>query len=308
MTVSGPRIVSLLPSCTEIVCALNCGDRLVARSHECDYPPWIGHVPVCTSAKLKVDAPSAAIDRDVKALLEQALAIYRVDADLVRNLKPDIIFTQAQCEVCAVSEKDVAKALAEWTGVRPQIVSLSPGTLAQVWDSIRHAAEVLGVPDRGKELLKVLKTRCVDVIERAVQARRRPSIACVEWIDPLMAAGNWVPDLVHLAAGENLFGESGKHSPWMKWEELVQANPEIIIVMPCGFDLKRTRQEMSALTQKPGWAKLRAVTDGKVFLTDGNQFFNRPGPRLVESLEILAELIHPEIFKSKHEKTGWERL
>jgi iron complex transport system substrate-binding protein len=302
------RIVSLLPSCTEIVCALDGAGRLVGRSHECDFPEEIRHLPVCTSAKIDSRANSAAIDKEVKTLLQNALSLYDVDLDRLQTLQPDLILTQAQCEVCAVSLPAVEAALSTWTGTRPQILSLSPKRVPDIWDDIRRVAEALGDPEAGKQLLRSLKQRFVVVIEKACVISKRPSVACIEWIEPLMAAGNWVPDLVDLAGGLNLFGESGKHSPWLNWEAVREHDPEVIIVMPCGFDLARTRAEMPALLQRPDWAKLRAVKKQRVYLADGNQFFNRPGPRIVESLEIIAEILHPQLFQFSHENKGWEKL
>jgi iron complex transport system substrate-binding protein len=302
---AGPRIVSLLPSATEIVWALGLAEHLVGRSHECDFPDSVSSLPACTKPKLDPTAPSAEINRHVTSLLENALSIYNVDAERLRELKPDVILTQAQCEVCAVTFADVEKAIADWGGARPRVVSLSPQRMADVWNDIRAVADALGVSERGRDVVRQLKTRVVDVIEKAVQAKCRPSVACIEWLDPLMAAGNWVPELVELAGGMNLFGEPGQHSPWLAWDKLRETDPEVIIAMPCGFDLERTRSEMSALTNGAGWQKFRAVKSGRVYLTDGNQYFNRPGPRLVESLEILGEILHPDLFNFGHKNRGW---
>jgi iron complex transport system substrate-binding protein len=302
-----PRVVSLIASATEIVCALGCEEWLVGRSHECDYPPSIRRLPVCTEPLIDPSRPSGEIDRQVKATLRQALSVYRVHTDVLQDLQPDVVITQAQCEVCAVSLQDVERSLAGWLASRPHLVSLQPNALADVWGDIHHVAEALGVPERGAALVTDLQERIVAVAERARDLPDRPTVACVEWIDPLMAAGNWVPELVERAGGTNLFGEAGKHSPWMTWPELVARDPDVIIVMPCGFDIARSRDELPALTQRPEWPTLRAVQAGRVYLTDGNQYFNRPGPRLVESLEIFAELLHPETFRFGHEGTGWER-
>lgn len=279
----------------------------MGRSHECDFPPAVRRLPVCTAPKLDVAGSSREIDRQVKDLLRQAVSVFRVDAEKLKELRPDVILTQSQCDVCAVSLAEVEEVVGQWLGSRPRLISLSPQTLAGVWDDIGHVAEVLGVAERGKDLLRRLKNRCVDVIEKVCAVERRPSVACIEWIEPLMAAGNWVPDLVDLAGGLDLFGEAGKHSPWLNWEAVRAHDPEIIVVMPCGFDLARTRQEMPALMRKADWSKLRAVTSGRVRLADGSQYFNRPGPRLVESLEILAEIFHPDIFNFRHEGRGWQR-
>lgn len=300
-----PRIVSLLPSATEIVCALGCGKQLVGRSHECDFPPDVRSLPACTESKLDSSRSSVEIDRQVKSLLQDALSIYRVNADGLRVLRPDVILTQAQCEVCAVSLLEVEQMVAKLSGERPRVISLSPQRLADVWGNILTVAQALGVEDEGKALLKRLKNRVVDVIAKASLVKRRPSVACIEWFEPLMAAGNWMPELVELAGGLNLFGEAGKHSPWLKWEPLLEHDPEIIVAMPCGFDLARTRQEMPALTHHPDWPKLRAVRNRQAYLADGSQFFNRPGPRLVESVEILAEMFHPQLFDFGHKGRGW---
>jgi len=291
-----------------MVCALGAADQLVGRSHECDHPLSIRHLPVCTVPKLRPDASSREIDHQAKALVKDALSIFRIDINLLKQLRPDIILTQDQCEVCAVSLPEVEQAVSQWLGVRPQIISLSTSRLTDLWDNLSRVAEALAVPAYGKELVSGLKVRCVNVIEKACQVKHKPSVAVIEWIDPVMAAGNWMPELIDLAGGLNLFGEAGRHSPRLNWEAVPEHDPEVIVVMPCGFDLRRTRAEMPALTSKPDWAKLRSVKHRRVYLTDGNQYFNRPGPRLVESLEIMAEILHPDRFNFGHKGTGWEKL
>jgi iron complex transport system substrate-binding protein len=303
-----PRIVSLIASATEIVCALGFEDQLVSRSHECDFPPSVQRLPVCTAPKFDVHGSSAEIDQRVKSVLQEATSVYRVHADLLRQLRPDVIVTQTQCDVCAVSQRDVEQALFDWLEARPRVVSLAPNTLDDVWDDIRRVAEALDVPEQGSALVGRLQERMAEVATKALTLPQRPTVACLEWLDPLMAAGNWMPQLVDMAAGVNLFGEQGKHAPWMTWEQLRQRDPEVIIALPCGFDLERTRAEMKALTNQPHWSELRAVPTERVYVTDGNQFFNRPGPRLVESLEILAEVLHPETFQFGHQGTGWQRF
>jgi iron complex transport system substrate-binding protein len=302
------RVVSLLPSATEIVCALGATDQLVGRSHECDYPTAILSLPVCTAAKLNAGATSGEIDRQAKALLQEAVSLYRIDTEKLRELQPDVILTQAQCEVCAVSLREVEEAVSHWLGSRPQIVSLSPTRLADIWEDFRRVAETMDLAEHGKEVLRALKSRVVSVIEKTCVMKQPPSVACIEWIEPLMAAGNWVPELVELAGGRNLVGEAGKHSPWLNWEALRQHDPEIIVCMPCGFGLQRTRTEMAPLLERPDWTKLRAVKNRRVYLTDGSQYFNRPGPRIVESLEILTEICHPDRFNFGHRGQGWEKL
>ncbi|HKB05360.1 MAG TPA: cobalamin-binding protein [Gemmataceae bacterium] len=297
------RIVSLIASSTEIVAALGLEDQLVGRSHECDHPASVKRLPVCTSPKFPVTGSSADIDRRVKETLQSETSVYAVDAKLLDDLRPEVIVTQAQCEVCAVSLRDVEAAVAEMT-TRPRIVSLNPNSLADVWDDMRAVAAACGVRDRGERLIARCQQRMRAVAER-VRGRPRPTVACIEWVDPLMAAGNWVPELVDLAGGEDLFGEAGKHSPWMTWEDLVRRDPDVIVVMPCGFDLARTKAELPALTGRPGWDDLKAVRSGRVWAADGNAYFNRPGPRLVEALEMLAEALHPEVCRYGH--MGMER-
>lgn len=301
------RIVSLLPSATEIVCALGFGDQLVARSHECDFPPHIAGLPALTEAKLDDSAPSGAIDDAVKALVAAGSSVYRVDAERLQRLAPDVIVTQDQCEVCAVSTGDLEQALASLIGNAPRLVSLSPNTLGDVWVTFTDVAAALGAPERGQSLATELANRITEVAERAQAQRTRPTVACIEWLDPLMAAGNWVPELVTLAGGINLLGAPGAHSPWLEAEALAEADPDVIVVMPCGFDLARTRAEFERAAREPAWQALRAVREGRVAIVDGNQYFNRPGPRLVESLEILAEILHPDEFDSTRLETAWQR-
>ncbi len=270
--------------------------------------PSVKRLPICTAPKFNPHGASLEIDQRVKEILEKSLSVYRVDTEILERLRPDVIITQSQCEVCAVSLKDVEQAVCELVSSQPRIVSLEPNALADVWADIQRVAEALGAPERGVELVSHLRQRMDIIANKARLLLEQPSVACIEWIEPLMAAGNWMPELVEMAGGANLFGLAGKHSPWLTWEQLVEADPEVIVILPCGYDIKKTREEMPALTQKPEWSQLQAVCQQRVYLTDGNQYFNRPGPRLVESLEILAEVLHPEMFHFGHEETGWQQL
>ncbi len=299
------RIVSLIASSTEIVCALGLEEHLVGRSHECDFPPGVERLPVCTRPKFNTVGTSYEIDQRVKAVLEQALSVYLVDAEVLRKLQPTHIITQTQCDVCAVSLKDVQEAVEQLAECRATIVSLEPNALDDVWADIQRVADAVEVPERGRRLIRELRDRMARIAETAKRAAARPRVACIEWIEPLMASGNWMPELVELAGGVNLFGEAGKHSPWLTWDDLQAKDPDVILVLPCGFDIPRTQQEMQALTRRPDWTELRAVRDQRLYLLDGNQYFNRPGPRLVESLEILAEILHPDLFQFSHQGTGW---
>ncbi|MCG3113117.1 MAG: cobalamin-binding protein [Candidatus Manganitrophus sp. SB1] len=308
------RIVSLIASSTEIVCALGLEDQLIGRSHECDYPLSVSRLPVCTAPKFATEGTSGEIDRRVKGLLQQALSIYRVDADLLMQLRPTHIITQTQCEVCAVSLKEVEQALREWitpgaaAEATPTLIPLAPNSLSDIWADIRRVADAMGVSERGRALVQQLQERIAVIAKKNERLAVRPRAAAIEWIDPLMAGGNWMPELIGMAGGTNLFGEAGKHSPWMTWEALIQADPDVLLVLPCGFDIPRTRKELPALTGHPAWPALKAVREKQVYLLDGNQYFNRPGPRLAESLEILAEIFHPDRFRFGHEGTGWIRI
>ena len=304
MTSSNLRIVSLLPSATEIVAALGLTDAIVGRSHECDYPPEIQNRSVCTEAQLNSEKPSAEIDADVRNLVQSALSIYKIKIDVLEELKPTHIVTQDQCDVCAVNFTEVEKAVAELTHSQPQIISLQPNLLSDVWADIERVNTTLGV--ESQPLLTQLRSRVEACREKVQALSKRPGVVALEWTDPLMSSGNWIPELVELAGGLSLLGVAGQHSPYLEWETLVKADPEVIIVMPCGFDLERTRKETQALEQHPEWSSLHAVRTGKVFITDGNAYFNRPGPRLVDSLEILAEILHPDSFDFGYRGSGWE--
>lgn len=303
------RIVSLIASATEMVCALGLRARLVGRSHECDFPSDVHDLPVCSRPKLDIHASSGAIDRQVKALLSQRLSIYDVDTARLRELRPDVVITQSQCEVCAVSEADVAAALDGWTGpTLPRLVILHPNVLADVWRDLQTIAEACGVGAVGQAVVRDLTARAAVLARQAAATRARPTVACIDWVDPLMTAGNWVPELVEAAGGRCLFVSPGQHAPALAWADLVAADPDAIILMPCGYDLERTLREVPLLESRPEWPNLRAVRQGRVFGVDGNAYFNRPGPRLVESQRILAEILHPEAFPPTLHGTGWRAV
>ena len=299
------RIVSLISSATEIVCELGFGPQLVGRSHECDYPSSISALPACSTSKVALEAAGRAIDEQVRSIVADGLSVYRVDPDLLNRLAPTVIVTQTQCEVCAVSLKDVEDAVCELVSSQPRIVSLEPLALSDIWKDIRTVASALGEPARGDALVSRLTDRLAAVRAAADAAASRPSLACIEWIDPLMSAANWVPELVDCAGGANLFGAAGQHSGYLRMEQLVAADPDVIAVMPCGFDIERACREMAPLVAHPDWPRLSAVRSGRVVMMDGNQYFNRPGPRVVESAEILAECLHPGRCDFGHQGRGW---
>lgn len=303
-----PRIVSLLPGGTEIICALGVSDWLVGRSHECDFPAKIDNRPVCSFPRLHVNGTSQGIDEGVRGIVRRGLSIYEVREDVLKSLRPDFIITQTQCEVCAVSEKDVEQAICDWTGRRPEIISLRPSLLEDVWSDIQRVADALEIPREGRRLVDSLRSRMRAVADQAVSVQNKPTVATIEWIDPLMSAGNWMPQLIAMAGGENLFGEQGDHSPWMEWSSLCAADPYLVLIIPCGFDLGRTLEESRTLENLDGWRELRAVKAGRCYAADGHHYFNRPGPRLAESLEIVAEILHPAHFDFGHHEDCWRSL
>jgi iron complex transport system substrate-binding protein len=306
------RIVSLIASSTEIVHALGLGKFMVGRSHECDYPTSVKSLPICTGPKFAVDGSSYEIDQRVKAILQESLSVYKVDAQLLDELAPSHIITQAQCDVCAVSLKDVEAAACQMVKSQPQIISLEPNCLEDYFTDLTKMGVALSCTERADALIKEAKERIEKIQKTATQAidngQKKQTVAVIEWIEPLMAAGNWMPELVELAGGINLFGTAGKHSPWMTFEQLKESNPDVIVVTPCGFDNERTLSEMHLLTGHKDFKNLSAAQNGRVYVADGNQYFNRPGPRLVDSLEIMAEIVYPTVFHFGHENKAWLRI
>ncbi len=302
-----PRIVSLISSATEIVHALGQTSNQIGRSHECDFPLEIAALPVCTKPTIDIYADSREIDRAVKDRVRNALSVYDVFDDELERLQPTHIITQTQCEVCAVSLKDVERSVAMRLDSKPRIVSLTPNSLADVWDDIRRVAKALAIEAHGEVVIASLQARMCGISEKAKGAAERPRVACIEWTEPLMAGGNWTPELVEMAGGVNLLGEAGRHSGYVTWDELVASDPDVIVIAPCGFDIPRTQGEMHWLTERAGWESLRAVKSGQVYLADGNQYFNRPGPRLVETLQILVEILHPGVLQPTFEGVGWSK-
>lgn len=301
------RLVSLLPSATEIIACLGLTDLLVGISHECDYPPEIKDRAVCTSARLSIHQSSGEIHQEVDKLLTAAMSIYEINLDALTQLQPTHIITQDQCDVCAVSFPEVKKAVAKLTNSHPQIISLQPDTISDVWADIQRVGETLNVDWQPivsslQERVKICQAQCQNIQSQP------PKVACIEWTDPLMLAGNWIPELVEMAGGKPIGGVTGQHSPRISWDELVAADPDTIIFMPCGFDLDRTRIEAQPLTQHPQWQQLAAVKQNRVYITDGNAYFNRPGPRLVESLEILTEILNPQVCNYGHYLTSWAKF
>jgi iron complex transport system substrate-binding protein len=298
------RIVSLLPSVTEIICALGYKDQLVGISHECDQPESITNLPKLTDSSVKNTGHSFEIDKNIKSLLKNGLSIFNVKAEKLSDINPDIVFTQDHCEVCAVPLDDVKSAVREYCGKSTQVVSLSPTNLEEIYKSIKTIGQALNADEKANLLISDLKLR-MDIIRKTVIGEPVKRVACLEWIDPLMTGGNWIPELLEVVGAEYLLSEPGEHSSWVDLEEVVDENPDVILLMPCGYGIKQTMNEMHLLTQKENWNSLKAVKNNEVYILDGNRYFNRPGPTIFESTRILGEILHPKLFKPIHQKKGW---
>lgn len=302
------RIISLLPAATEIVCALGLEDQLVGRSHECDFPDTVKRLPVCSAARVAPGASSAGLHSQVRSLLDEALSIYTIDKEVIRDLRPDVVITQTQCEVCAVSLEDVTAELQGLVDKPVEIISLEAGSLPGILADIRNVAAALGVQARAEVLVEELEERLGIIRHKLKFIGQKPRVACIEWLSPLMAAGNWTPEMITIAGGQPLLAADGDHSPVITAGQLGEADPEVIVIMPCGFSVDRTLSEIGLLLELPGWQELSAVRQNRVYIADGNHYFNRPGPRIVDSAEILAEIINPRQFVFGYEGEGWVRF
>jgi iron complex transport system substrate-binding protein len=297
----GQRVVSLLPAATEIVCALGGRERLVGVSHECDFPREVRGLPLLTSSKVLQSPSSRQIDRDVRAVVRDALGVYDIDIEALRRADPDVIVTQDLCDVCAVSLDDVRAAVRALTSSRAEIVNLRPMRLADIWSDVRNVARALALD--ASELIARSQSRMAAIAERARRNTASPRVLTLEWIDPVMLGGTWMPELIELAGGRALVTRPGDHAPTLALEELAELAPDVVLIKPCGFELERSRRELdlvrSLCAQMAHWP---AVARGAVWLADGNAFFNRPGPRIVESLEILAACVQPDEFGDMAER------
>ena len=301
------KIVTLIPSATEIVAFLGQKNSIVGRSHECDYPKDLNNIAKLTSPKINVEGTSSEINKQINTILENSLSVYKVDIQKLKELDPDFIITQAHCEVCAVSFSEVKNIVNKYFNRKTKIISLEPNTLNDVFDDIKRVAKGLNIENESNnKLIENLKIRLKKIKNLSAIQKQKPSVACIEWIDPLMIAANWIPEMVEIAGGANILGKSGVNSHWIKFEEIIDQNPEIIIFIPCGFNIEKTKKELDNYIKKNNSLRsLKAYKNHKLFIADGNQFFNRPGPRLIESLEIFAEIIHPNIFDFNHKGVGW---
>jgi len=301
------RICSLLPSATEIVFALGLGDQLVAVTHECDYPAQTAGLPIITRNALEHEgAASRDIHNHIAQAIHQGSSIYHLDAELLRKLDPDIILTQELCHVCAVAYTEVQKTVRAILGER-KVVSLEPTNLDAILDTIIQAGDLLGASGKAAEVVASLRKR-VDAVARRSAALPRPRVFAMEWLDPAMAGGHWVPQMVSMAGGEDVLGQEKFPSFVARWEEIAERRPEVVVLMPCGFDQARTVEEYRRTPLPDAWRTLPAVQSGRVYAVNGSAYFNRPGPRIVDGLEMLAEMIHPEAFSRRHGPEAWQQI
>jgi iron complex transport system substrate-binding protein len=297
------KVVSLLPAATEIVGALGLLDRLRGASHECDFPAEAALLPRITFCPIHGGGmDSGEVDRWVSETLRDAGTLYRLDEALLRRIAPDVILTQALCDVCAVDYGSVREFARTLPGP-PLVVSLDPSTLEDVFGDVGRVAEALGEPGRAGPVVAGLRAR-IEAVRAAVAGRPRPRCFVLEWTDPVYAAGHWNPELVALAGGEEVLGRAGEDSRRVPWEEVLAAAPEVIVLACCGYTAARTMEDVPALRERPGWGDLPAVRAGRVFAVDANAYFSRPGPRLADSVEILGAILHPEVFRGRFPDRG----
>ena len=284
------RIVSLLPSATEIVCSLGLRDHLVGVTHECDYPVGVESLPKVTRTLIPHDATSGEIDALVRERLKTERALYSLEMETLQQLKPDLIVTQALCDVCAVAESEVNAAACSLPG-SPRVINLEPTCLQEMFDCIAAVGTAVGAGEKACEVIDALKGRVDRVQQRATTLPHRPRVMLLEWIDPPFSAGHWSPELVEMAGGREVIGVAGERSMTVDWAKIVKADPELLVIACCGFTPERARQDLPILQSYPGWSALSCVRHEQVHVVDGSAYFSRPGPRLVDSLEILSELI-----------------
>ena len=305
------RIVSLLPAATEWICEFGGAADLVGRSHECDFPSEIQDRPVVTAPTYDDDGDSAAIDEAVQAQVQEGLSLYDVDLGRLRDLEPDLVVTQDQCDVCAVSRTELEARLAEWTGNEPTVFSMQPQTLKQVFDEALRLGKIMDRFETAMEVLANVETGLRGLrdeigVDRRTNPQSLPSVVCIEWLEPLMVAGHWMPDVVEMAGGNALLGTAGEPTRRVEWGDIREADPDVIVCMPCGFTIEETRRDLHYLTGRDGWESLTAVQEGRVALLDGNAYYNRPGARLYRAIEVLATVLYPNLSVASP-PAAWER-
>ena len=291
------KIVSLLPSATEILCALGLEEHLVGVTHECDYPPSVKNLPKVTRTLIPHNASSAEIDALVRERLKTQIALYSLDMTTLERLGPDLLVTQALCDVCAVAEAEVQEAACRLPG-HPRVINLEPKSREDEFETLLAVGQATGTETKARQVVDGLRRRVRTVEERTclVPAASRPRVAFVEWIDPLFSGGHWNPTLVALAGGVDVLGAVGKPSRTLPWQQVVESKPDVLFIACCGFEIERTREDIPLMQQLLGWHDLPCVREDRVYVADGNAYFSRPGPRLVDSLEMLAFALHPGLF------------
>lgn len=286
------RIVSLLPSATEIVCSLGLEEQLVGVTHECDFPPGVRTLPKVTTTLVPTDVSGRAIDAIVRDRIGAGAALYSLDLEALERLRPDLIVTQTLCNVCAVAEDEVRDASCALP-TAPTVLNLEPQTLDQVLASIGDVGRAVGVRDRARQTVGALRRRIDAVVSACARERHRPRVALLEWLDPPFSTGHWNPELVRMAGGVDGLGREGQPSVTLEWSQVIAWQPEVVVISCCGFTAERAMEETAVLRDVPGWSELPAVRAGRVWVTDGASYFSRPGPRLVDSLELLGHVLHP---------------
>jgi iron complex transport system substrate-binding protein len=290
------RIVSLLPGATEVIAALGLADDLVGVSHECDFPEAIKTKPVMVRSRIEPDATSSAdIDAQVTSAAASHASLYRLDDVSFRRARPELIITQALCHVCAVTPSDLQQALVDLPHPA-RLLTLNPARLDDIVTDVERIGEAVGRPLEGRRLASTLRDRLASIAQHVASVEHRPSVACLEWLDPLYVAGHWIPEMVHAAGGTPALIDPGAPSRRVSPDDLRDAAPDVVVLMPCGFSVERTRRELSSLTNAPWWRQLPAVRRSRAFIVDAASYFSRPGPRLVEGVGILAGLCHPDRF------------
>lgn len=290
------RIVSLLPSATEIICELGLGDQLVGVTHECDYPAFVRQLPKVTRTLIPHDASSREIDGLVRERLASERALYSLDLPTLEKLNPDLIVTQTLCDVCAVAQSEVNAAACILPG-NPEVLNLEPTCLEEVFQCLYQVGAAAGADTQAADAVSKLRARVEVIKSRSSNSSARPRVVLLEWIDPPFSSGHWSPELVRLAGGLEVIGREGQRSHTISWQQIADSDPDVMVIACCGFDINRTRQDIPILASYPGFKRLACVRSRNVYVVDGNSYFSRPGPRLVDSLEILAHILDPVVHR-----------
>lgn len=300
------RIISLLPSSTEILYQLDSGKDVIGISHECDYPEDVATKPVVTDTVIKTTDPSRKIDQQVSKYLKVGAGIYTLNKRLFISLKPDLVITQELCKVCAITPTNIQAAIRDCKP-QPKILSLHPHSIKEILEDILKVGRAIGKKKEANKLVKSAKLK-VQSIKQKTAKLKKPRVYCMEWLDPPYNGGHWVPEQVEIAGGRDEISTKGGDSERLIWQKIIDYNPEFLILMPCGFSINRTKKELTVLMKRSEWKKLKAVKDGKVYLVNGPSYFNNSGPRVIEGIELLASILHPDIFPNRFTNKDLQKL